>query len=127
MTEVITIPWEDVHDAQYDAGRVMSMLGDPPQGKKGYSVFEGDGEGTWFYQVYCGNVMVESYGENNYCASYNLVPNDPSNKNGYLRSTETNAEEAIDTLRFLLSERYKWMAFELESIGGPYPDPLVQP
>lgn len=34
MTEVITIPWEDVHDAQYDAGRVMSMLGAPPRVKK---------------------------------------------------------------------------------------------
>ncbi|NUW60875.1 hypothetical protein [Cronobacter muytjensii] len=121
MTKSITIPWEDVHDAQCDAFRVISLLGEPSHGKKGYNVFEGDIEGTWLYQVYCGNVMVESYGRNSYCATYNLVPGDSSNNNGYLKSTDSTAEEAIDSLRFLLSERCRRMAFDLDSIGGPYP------
>ncbi|WP_368893565.1 hypothetical protein [Kluyvera ascorbata] len=120
MIKATTIPWGDVHDAQYDAFRVMQLLGEPPEGKKRYSVFEGDDEGSWLYQIYCGNVMIESYGENSYCATYNLVPNDPFNNNGYLKSTESTAEEAIDTLRFLLSGLCDRMSFELDSIGGPY-------
>lgn len=125
MTKPKIIRWEDIHDAQYDAGRVIQLLGNPPQGKKGYDVFERDEEGTWLYQVYCGNIMIESQGENNYCARYDFLPDNP-NENSYLTATETTAEEAIDTLRYMLSERYTWISYDLDTLGGPYPNPWAQ-